>query len=296
MIDGDEIAYRKGAVSSRITHDNQHELGSRWLEHVQRKTYDRGGLWAPPTVAPARALNLWRGFAVEPRPGGWQLMRRHIREVIAAGDKAVDEYVVRWCAWLVQHPGERAEAAVVLRGGEGTGKGTLGNALCSIFGAHASHPTSPEHFVGSRFNGHQERARSSRMFADECYWAGDRAHEGELKGMITEPERVFERKGIDPYRGRNCLHVLVSSNNEWVVPAGIDARRFVASDVSPARKGDAAYFAALYGELYEDGDIRRPGAGIAAMLHELLAMDPGRLAPARDDRQRGPARSRRSEA
>jgi hypothetical protein len=40
-------------------------------------------------------------------------------------------------AWTVQHPAEQAEVALVFLGEIGTGKGTLGKAMCRIFGQHA---------------------------------------------------------------------------------------------------------------------------------------------------------------
>jgi hypothetical protein len=57
----------------------------------------------------------------------------------------------------------------------------------------------------------------------------------------------------------------MSSNEEWVVPASIDERRFAAFGVSDARQGDKAYFTDLVAEM--------DGGGLAAMLHDLLAMD-----------------------
>ena len=65
-------------------------------------------------------------------------MREHIRKVMTSSAEMF-EYVIRWLAWAVQHPDERAEVSVVFKGGKGVGKGTLGNAMCRIFGQHAVH-------------------------------------------------------------------------------------------------------------------------------------------------------------
>ena len=240
-------------------------LGTYWLKHRDRKTYGNVGIWPPPSVAPPGALNTWRGFAVRPKQGTWTLLRRHIVDVIAAGDPAIGEYILRWIAWMFQHPGERAEATIALRGTEGVGKGMLGNALAEIIGTHAVHVTNPAHFVGSKFNLHM--AECIFLFADECYWAGDKSHEGTLKGMITERTIRVEPKNINSYAVDNLLHILVSSNNEWVVPVGADARRFVISNVSDVRRGDKNYFKALKAEM--------GNGGLGAMLFDLLAEDLG---------------------
>ena len=97
--------------------------------------------------------NMWRGFGIKPTPGNWSLMQAHIRDVIASGDDEVADYITDWIAWAVQNPGRPAEVALVLRGGKGTGKGTLGNAMTSIFGSHSVHIANRKHLVGG-FNMH----------------------------------------------------------------------------------------------------------------------------------------------
>jgi hypothetical protein len=88
---------------------------------------------------------------------------------------------------------------------------------------------------------------------------------GELKRLITEPTLTIEPKAVDPFSMSNCLHIIMASNEDWVVPAGMDARRFAVMDVSSQRMGDKAYFKALWAEMEE--------GGTAAMLHDLLSMD-----------------------
>jgi hypothetical protein len=92
-----------------------------WFTNPFRVTYD-GDIYAPdaPRIVDNR-LNLWTGWGCEPRPGDWSLMRRHIYEVLANGDKEVGDYIVKWIAWMFQHPGEPPGVAIVLRGKQGTG-------------------------------------------------------------------------------------------------------------------------------------------------------------------------------
>lgn len=243
--------------------DESAPIASWWMAHPRRRECSRLGMWAPPLLAPPGAHNLWTGFAIAPAPGAWPLLRAHILDVIASGDAALAEYVFQWLAWVVQNPGARAEVALVLRGEEGTGKGTLGNALCDIFGHHAAHVTRPKDFVGGNFNAHMRDC--AFFFADECYWAGDRSHEGTLKGMITEPTLRIEPKGIDSYETPNALSIMIASNNKWIVPAGVNARRFVICDVSQRYMGDLPYFERLRAEM--------SAGGLAAFLYDLLETD-----------------------
>jgi hypothetical protein len=197
-------------------------------------------------------------------------MRRHLKEVIAAGNEEAHEYILNWLAWACQHPADRAEVALVLKGGRGTGKGTIGNAMCHIFGQHATHISSADHLAG-RFNAHLRDV--CLLFADEAYWPGDRSAEGTLKRLITEPTLFIEAKGRDAVTCENMLHVLMASNSDWVVPAGERERRFAVFQVSEDRRQDQSWFGPLYAEL-ESG-------GYAAILFDLLRRDLGDWHPRR---------------
>jgi hypothetical protein len=52
---------------------------------------------------------------------------------------------------------------------------------------------------------------------------------------------------------RNSLHLILSSNNDWVIPAGADARRFFVLDVASTHMRDFDYFAAIAAEMDNGG-------------------------------------------
>lgn len=241
-------------------------LGSWWLSQRGRRQY--AGITYRPgkkgaVVDVPGDLNLWRGFGLEPQPGDWSLMKRHILEVLASKNEDHFKYIVRWLAWAVQNPGDRAETVLVFKSEEeGSGKGTLGNTMHRIFGSHGRRVDRAEHLTG-KFNAHLQDV--SLLFADEAFWPGDKSAEGALKGLITEPTRMVEPKGVNAYEVPNCLHVIMASNNTWTVPAGASARRFAVFRVSPHRVGDSAWFKALHAQLDQGGR--------EAMLHDLLAME-----------------------
>jgi hypothetical protein len=240
------------------------DVGRWWLTHSERRQH-RGVIFKPagPPIVNDK-LNLWRGWGVEPKRGDWGLLREHIFEVLAARDEDVDAYTCNWMAWAVQHPAEQAEVALVFIGDRGTGKGTLGKAMCKIFGQHALHLSSPEHLTG-RFNAHLRQC--SFLFGDECYGPKDKSAEGTLKRLITEDTLTIEAKGRDPIEEPNRLHVMLASNNEWVVPAGAYERRFVVQRVADTHRQDAAWFGPIYKQM-------RAG-GYEAMLFDLLHRDLG---------------------
>jgi hypothetical protein len=236
------------------------DQGSAWLSSPDRRQYLGGVRYSPGQDTPPDVLNLWKGFSVTPKPGSWARMRNHLYEVICDRNDAAFAYLMNWLARLMQSPGEQGQVAIVLRGGRGTGKGVFGNALLKIFGSHGLHITNPELFIG-RFNAHLRG--TSFLFVDEAIYAPNRQHEAALKALITEPLIQIEAKFQTPIMVKNTSHAVIASNDDWVVGAGPDERRYSVSDVSDRYQQNAAYFTPLWREM-ETG-------GLSAMLYDLLA-------------------------
>jgi hypothetical protein len=237
------------------------DIGTWWLSHRQRKQYS-GVIFKPGDKRENidGKLNLWRGWGVEPKPGDWSLMRNHIFEVLAAGNEELYTYIMNWLAFAVQHPDQQAEAVLAFLGDEGTGRGTLGKALCRIFGQHSLHISSSDHLTG-RFTGHLRQV--CFLFVDEAYAADDRNAEGRFKRMVTDDTLTIEEKGRTPKEEPNRLHIMMASNHAWMLPAGAHARRFVVQEVADTHRQDAKWFGPIY-EQMQNG-------GWGAMLFELLS-------------------------
>ncbi|MBF0454030.1 MAG: PriCT-2 domain-containing protein [Magnetococcales bacterium] len=243
---------------------------SHWMEWRGRNEFDQvvfsptAGLIAGATDLPHKAsvLNLYQGLAFQPAPGNCDLILNHIMEIWCAGNQELFDYVIKWLARMFQFPGERGHTALVLHSGEGTGKNIVIDILVRAFGDHAFVASQPDHLVG-RFNDHLGRA--VLVFANEAVWGGDKQQEGALKQLITDEKMAVERKYIPTYHTKNCAHVIIASNNDWVAPMGMDDRRFVVMDVSEQRKGDWEYFQALADQIDAGGD--------SAFIHHLLNLD-----------------------
>jgi Family of unknown function (DUF5906) len=244
-------------------------LGTWWLQQSKRRQY-AGLTFHPGNNARVinGKLNLWRGWAYQPIAGDWSKLRDHIWIVVASRRKEVFDYVMNWLAWCVQHPDERAEVVLVMQGKRGAGKGTVANAMCRLLGQHALQISSAEHLVG-RFNGHLRDI--VLLFADEAYWPGNKGAEGTIKRLVTEPTIFIEAKGRDGVEVPNLLHVMMASNEDWVVPAGERERRYFVLKVSDDKLQDHGWFKDIKEEL-EDG-------GYEAMLHDLLHHDLGDFHP-----------------
>lgn len=233
------------------------EVGKWWLNHEMRRQYDT--LVFLPGQIVENAYNLWKGFACEALPGDWSLFKNHIKDNVCGGNEEHFQYLMRWMASAVQHPDRPGEVAVVMRGKMGTGKGFFAREFGRIWGRHFMQVTDPKHLVGN-FNAHLRDV--VMLFADEAFYAGDNRHASILKGLITEETISIEAKGIDVENSMNYIHLIMSSNADWVVPAGLEERRFFALDVKDTQMQKEDYFGAIRQQLDEGGR--------SAMLHELL--------------------------
>lgn len=235
-------------------------VGKWWLTHPQRRSYERV-IFAPGREFPG-SYNLWTGFAVDPRPGKCELYLNHIRENICSGNEDHYRYVLGWMACAVQRPGEQGHTAIVLQGSRGAGKGVFATNFGALFGRHFMAVTHGDHLVG-KFNSHLRDC--VLLFGDEAFYAGDKKHEGMLKVLITESVLMTEKKGVDASPGRNYTHVILASNDEWVIPAGENERRFFMMRVSDNQRQNTAYFAAIEREM--------ANGGREALLHFLMHYD-----------------------
>jgi len=232
-------------------------VGKWWTEHPNRRQYE-GVIFAPGGEVSGH-YNLWKGFSCDARPGSCELFLDHVRRNICGDNPEVYQYVLGWMAYAVQHPDEPGHVAIVLRGRKGTGKGKFANVIGNLFGRHFLRITNPKHLVGS-FNAHLRDCVV--LFADEAFVVHNRQHEAVLKTLITEDYGFTEGKGANARQTSNHLHIIMASNEDWVVPASQDERRYLMLDVGDEHKQDLDYFRAI--------DREQRAGGQEALLHYLM--------------------------
>ena len=234
-----------------------------WLQDSRGRRYDRLIYAMPGSAEQQRPddYNGWLGFTVQPAPGDWSRNREHLRRIICRNDAKVFDWVFNWLAALVQLPGKHAMTAIVLRGGEGTGKGHFAHQMVGAL----FHKQQYLHILGAealtgRFNEHL--SGKVLIYADESTWGGDPRAVDKLKGMVTESTIPIERKFLPLVEEPSALHIIIASNNEWPVSIPMGDRRFMVLDVDESEKQNDAYFLPLRAEL--------ANGGLAAFLHDLL--------------------------
>ena len=241
-----------------------------WLRHPQRRTFE-GMIFDPRHPGDQNGhYNIFRGFAVRPRPGNCLLFWSHVREVICSGQEPLYQYVRKWMAAVVQQP-QLLATALVLRGLQGTGKNRFVDHFGSLFGPYFLTVNNLDHLIG-RFNAQLRYA--FLIHANEAIWSGSRKEAGALKALITDPHIILEGKGRDALTIPNCRHLIVSSNESCPVPLDLDDRRFFVLNVSSHRKEDLLYFSRLEEQMLQGGRE----ALLFDLYHEdLNGFDPRRM-------------------
>ena len=228
-----------------------------WISHQDRREY-KGLLFHPGGTQPGY-FNLYKGLGVEAIEGDPALFLTFIETVICKNDSTNFQYLIAWMAHLVQTPEEKVGVAVIIRGLKGTGKGKFLQQFGSLFGSHFMEVANGEHIVG-KFNAHLSHLLL--LGADEAYWNGDTKAEGVLKNLVTEPKITIERKGIDSVSMDSFMRIVLTTNNDYVVPASGDERRWFVLDIADTYKGDYAYFKAI--------DEHMDSGGREALLYYLM--------------------------
>ena len=202
-----------------------------WFYSKLARRYEDGIVFDPRSGNNnAKAYNMWKGWAVEPTAGGGcDRIIDHIKTIICNDDPVAFEWLINWCAGLIQKPWLKPGTVPILQGKQGTGKGSFVQVLQKIAGQHSAQVINREHVTG-RFN--RMLADKVLLFVDEAFFAGNREDAARLKGLITESRLVIEPKGIDSYEQENFLHIIFSTNERHAAHVELGDRRYSVFSVS----------------------------------------------------------------
>lgn len=270
-----EAAFRRKFSPFIVVQDGQKKpvtYAEAWLDWKGRREY-QGVCFAPGRDPRNGYYNLWRGFAVDPKPRseaskagrrGLDMFLEHVEKNVCRGDKALARWLLGYFAHIFQRPYERPLTTVVFRGTKGTGKNAVFDRVGRLLGSGHYLVAHDGRYLTSHFNGHLDSCLL--LVLDEAFWSGDKAAEGKLKGLTTSPEILIERKGKEAYMVDNLVRLGVIGNEDWLVPASSDERRYAVFDIGEGRKQDRDFFTQMRLDLDE-------ADGGAALLHYFLTFD-----------------------
>ena len=205
-----------------------------WFDDPYRLTYE-GVIFAPSgihSVAAKSYKNLFQGFYGDNiNIDGYddysniQPILDHIKNVLVNGNEEHFQYVMKWLAKIIKEPENRPQVGLIFYSKEhGLGKNLFTNFLIeSVFGVELCASCRNVDKVLGRFNS----VLSKCMFLvfEEASGELKRLVE-DLKNIITEPNFMIERKGIDTFSQKNYVNMFMNTNNEDILDIDSRDRRF----------------------------------------------------------------------
>jgi hypothetical protein len=168
---------------------------------------------------------------------------KHMYDNLCGADEEVCFYLLGWMADALINPHRTSEVAIVLRGPQGSDKTFWAKFFMELFAPHTLTLDKPNQVTGG-FNKHLQD--KSVIFADEAFFAGNHQHAATLKTLITSDEIFIEPKGVDGFMAKKLFRVIIASNDEHVIRAEVDDRRYLVLDVDAGKHNqDGEYFGAI---------------------------------------------------
>lgn len=232
-----------------------------WKGHPERSVVRLSEVGFDPTERDAAiTCNLWAGWPTQPGTGSCQMLLDLLRYLCSGDDNGPEifDWVLRWLAYPIQHPGAKMKTALVFHGPQGAGKNLFFEAVMSIYGPYGR--IVDQAAVEDKFN--DWLSRKLFLIADEVVARAELYHvKNKLKGVITGDWIRINPKNVAAHDERNHVNLVFLSNEKQPLVLDEDDRRYVvvwtpptlppafAADVAAELRAGGA--AALHGHLRE---------------------------------------------
>jgi putative DNA primase/helicase len=238
-----------------------------WLNSAERRVVDVDHIVFDPTMTkdPSVYINTYDGLPLEPvRNDAACANLVWLIDFLCNHDEPSRDWLVRWLAYPLQHPGAKMDTAVLMHSiMEGSGKSLLfADAMGELYGQYAA--TVGQTQLESNFNAWQSRKLWSVF--EEVVSRDQRYNQvGKIKHLITGKTVRMESKFINGWEEANHMNAVFLSNEILPWPISESDRRMLV--MWPMETLPAVRQKAIGAEL-------RNG-GVAALYAWLLAVDLG---------------------
>lgn len=233
----------------------------RWLQkgavYIDQIGFDPGG-------EDSNILcNRWRGWPTRPKRGTCDTLLDLLRFMCSDQDNADDvfEWIIKWLAYPIQHPGAKMQTALIVHGPQGTGKSRFFEAYAKIYGEYGI--VINQAAIEDKFNA-DWCERKLFVVADEIVARAEMYHlKNQLKNFITGEWVRINPKNVAAHRERNHMNMVFLSNERMAqVLDGDDRRHCVVW--TPEKMNEV-----FYNEVTEEINH----GGIEALHDHLLGVD-----------------------
>lgn len=196
-----------------------------WVKDPDIKTYNK--IVFDPTDKLDKNINLFNGYC-EFKDNFKKVKLDRVFEHMKSlcdYDKSAFEYLLNYCAQIIQYPEKRPDAGIVMFGSEGIGKNIFTQLLGNIIGSRYYLETSGEDEVFGRFN--KTLLNKIILVIDECEQdLLSKKFDPQLKRIITSHELSLEEKNEKRFKVKNLLRTFILSNSLKPIKVNKSSRRY----------------------------------------------------------------------
>lgn len=235
------------------------EIHRAWSEHPEKQIVRVSEVGFDPACAdPSIKCNLWSGWPTTPVAGKCEHLLGLLEYMCAGEAKSAElfQWVLKWIAYPIQHPGAKMKTTLVIHGPQGTGKNMFFEALMDIYGRYGR--VIDQSAIEDKFNDWA----SGKLFliADEVVARSDLYHvKNKLKAFITGDWIRINPKNRSAYDERNHVNLVFLSNEAMPVVLEEDDRRHAV--IWTPEKLSSDFYKGCLAEISDGG---------AAALHDYL--------------------------
>lgn len=218
----------------------------------------------PAGTDPTIKCNLFGGWPTVPKRGACQALL-NLLEFLCINERNAREiyqWVLRWLAYPIQHPGAKMRTALIFHGPQGAGKNLFFEAIMAIYGEYGR--IVDQAAIEDKFN--DWASRKLFLIADEVVARQELFHvKNKLKHFVTGDWIRINPKNVAAHDERNHVNIVYLSNEHQPLVLERDDRRHLVIWTPPAEAPEL--YAAVRDEINN--------GGIAALHDYLLNVDLG---------------------
>lgn len=179
----------------------------------------------PAVTDPNIVCNLWGGWPTQPKAGKCEVLLSLLEYLCTQENnhREIYQWVLKWLAFPIQHPGAKMRTALVFHGPQGAGKNLFFEAVMQIYGEYGR--IVDQSAIEDKFN--DWASRKLFLIADEVVARAELFHvKNKLKGFVTGEWIRINPKNVAAHDERNHVNLTFLSNETQPLVLEKDDRRY----------------------------------------------------------------------
>ena len=224
------------------------------------RVYDNMDIYPNMEKCPIDTYNLWVPFVCDAYTEPYEYHQDgldtvlHLIKNLCGNEIPVFNYICKWIGQMIAFPEVKSIVPTFISK-QGAGKGSLLKLLSKMLGAKkVIESTSPERDIWGQFN--TALMDSFLICLNELSKKDTTQAEGKIKGLITDPTIMINRKGIDQIQIKSYHRFIITTNSTEPINTSKDDRRNLIVRCSDDLINNKKYFNKLY-EYLEDVNVIR---------------------------------------